>query len=202
MSKATFPNTTRRRLASSVVCRLSSSGAAFFFPSFFFPRPVTPLGQEASQARSLQLLFTASDKAEGLWLGALRGSWPVFPSFLFHDLSLNSDKKPPKQEPHSCCSRQVIRLRGMWLGALRGPWPVKPIKARGLWPMRTLRGLWPGAVTPRGLWPMIALRSLWLEGASRPVACAADEDAIVGPITEGTMNCRWKRRMSQGKLSA
>ena len=64
MSKATFPNTTRRRLSSSVVCRLSSSGAAFFFP-MFFPRPVTPLGQEASQARSLQLLFTADDRAEG-----------------------------------------------------------------------------------------------------------------------------------------
>ena len=65
MSKAKFPNTTRRRLSSSVVCRLSSSGAAFFFPRFFFPRPVTPLGQEASQARSLQLLFTADDRAEG-----------------------------------------------------------------------------------------------------------------------------------------
>ena len=65
MSKATFPNTTRRRLASSVVCRLSSSGAAFFLPWFFFPRPVTTLGQEASQARSLQLLFTADDRAEG-----------------------------------------------------------------------------------------------------------------------------------------
>ena len=35
MSKATFPNTTRRRLSSAVVCRLSSSGAAFFFPRFF-----------------------------------------------------------------------------------------------------------------------------------------------------------------------
>ena len=65
MSKATFPNTTRRRLASCVVCRLSSSGAAFFFRMFFIPRPVTPLGQEASQARSLQLLFTADDRAEG-----------------------------------------------------------------------------------------------------------------------------------------
>ena len=65
MSKATFPNSTRRRLSSSVVCRLSSSGAAFFFPRFFFPRPVTTLGQEASQARSLQLLFTADDRAEG-----------------------------------------------------------------------------------------------------------------------------------------
>ena len=49
--------------------------------------------------------------------------------------------------------------------------------ARGLWPMTTLRGLWPGAVTPRGLWPMIALRSLWLGGAARPVAIAADDDA-------------------------
>ena len=45
MSKATFPNTTRRRLASSVVCRLSSSGAAFFFPRF------------CSGARLVQLLF-------------------------------------------------------------------------------------------------------------------------------------------------
>ena len=59
MSKARFPNTTRRRLACSVVCHLSSSGAAFFFPLLF------PLGQEASQARSLQLLFTADDSAEG-----------------------------------------------------------------------------------------------------------------------------------------
>ena len=51
--------------------------------------------------------------------------------------------------------------------------------------MTTLRGLWPGAVTPRGLWPMIALRSLWLGGAAKPVAIAADDDASVGPITEG-----------------
>ena len=126
MSKATFPNTTRRRLSSSVVCRLSSSGAAFFFPRFFF-----------------------------------------------HDPSLHSDKRPPKQGPYSCCSRPMIGLRGLWLGALRGPWPVQPMKSRGLWPMTTLRGLWPGAVTPRGLWPMIALRSLWLGGAARPVARAA-----------------------------
>ena len=134
MSKATFPNTTRRRLASCVVCRLSSSGAAFFFPRFFF----------------------------------------------FHDPSLHSDKRPPKQGPYSCCSRPMIGLRGLWLGALRGPWPVQPMKTRGLWPMTTLRGLWPGAVTPRGLWPMIALRSLWLGGAASPVASAADEDA--GPV--------------------
>ena len=53
------------RLACSVVWRLSSSGAACFFRKFFFPRSITPLGQEASQARSLQLLFTAGDKAEG-----------------------------------------------------------------------------------------------------------------------------------------
>ena len=138
MSKATFPNTTRRRLASSVVCRLSSSGAAFFSPRLFF-----------------------------------------------HDPSLHSDKRPPKQGPYSCCSRPMIGLRGLWLGALRGPWPVQPMKTRGLWPMTTLRGLWPGAVTPRGLWPMIALRSLWLGGAASPVAAAADEDASVGPITEG-----------------
>ena len=32
---------------------------------------------------------------------------------------------------------------------------------------------------------MIALRSLWLGGAARPVASAADDDASVGPITEG-----------------
>ena len=130
MSKATFPNTTRRRLSSSVVCRLSSSGAAFFFARLFF-----------------------------------------------HDPSLHSDKRPPKQGPYSCCSRPMIGLRGLWLGALRGPWPVQPMKTRGLWPMTTLRGLWPGAVTPRGLWPMIALRSLWLGGAARPVAIAADDDA-------------------------
>ena len=52
------------RLLSSVVCRrlaLLSFSQGFFF----FPRPVTPLGQEASQARSLQLLFTADDRAEG-----------------------------------------------------------------------------------------------------------------------------------------
>ena len=107
MSKATFPNTKRRRLASSVGCRLSSSGAAFFFARLFF-----------------------------------------------HDSSLHSDKRPPKQGPYSCCSRPMIGLRGLWLGALRGPWPVQPMKTRGLWPMTTLRGLWPGAVTPRGLWPM------------------------------------------------
>ena len=62
MSKATFPNTTRRRL--------SSSGAAFFFPRFFFPVPVTPIGQEASQAKSLQLLYTADDSAEGPVVGS------------------------------------------------------------------------------------------------------------------------------------
>ena len=39
MSKATFPNSTRRRLSSSVVCRLSSSGAAFFFARLFFHDP-------------------------------------------------------------------------------------------------------------------------------------------------------------------
>ena len=164
MSKATFPNTTRRRLSSSVVCRLSSSGAAFFFPRFFF-----------------------------------------------HDPSLHSDKRPPKQGPYSCCSRPMIGLRGLWLGALRGPWPVQPMKTRGLWPMTTLRGLWPGAVTPRGLWPMIALRSLWLGGAARPVAVAADDDASVGPITEGAKPVASaagpitegaKRRMSQSSLSA
>ena len=77
--------------------------------------------------------------------------------------------------------------------------------------MTTLRGLWPGAVTPRGLWPMIALRSLWLGGAARPVAGAADEDASVGPITEGAkpvasaaapITAGAKRRMSQSSLSA
>ena len=77
--------------------------------------------------------------------------------------------------------------------------------------MTTLRGLWPGAVTPRGLWPMIALRSLWLGGAARPVAIAADDDASVGPITEGAKPVASaagpitegaKRRMSQSSLSA
>ena len=42
----------------------SGEDDSFFFPRFF-PRPFTPLGQEASQARSLQLLFTADDRAEG-----------------------------------------------------------------------------------------------------------------------------------------
>ena len=164
MSKATFPNTTRRRsrLLSSVVCR-----------------------------RLALLSFSQG--------------------FFFHDLSLHSDKRPPKQGPYSCCSRPMIGLRGLWLGALRGPWPVQPMKTRGLWPMTTLRGLWPGAVTPRGLWPMIALRSLWLGGAARPVASAADEDASVGPITEGAKPVAGaagpitegaKRRMSQSSLSA
>ena len=105
----------------------------------------------------------------------------------------------------------MTSLRGLWLGGLRGPWPVQPMKTRGLWPMTTLRGLWPGAVTPRGLWPMIALRSLWLGGAARPVAGAADEDASVGPITEGAKPVAGaagpitegaKRRMSQSSLSA
>ena len=105
----------------------------------------------------------------------------------------------------------MIGLRGLWLGALRGPWPVQPMKTRGLWPMTTRRGLWPGAVTPRGLWPMIALRSLWLGDAARPVAGAADEDASVGPVTEsmksvaraaGAITQGAKRRMSQEKLSA
>ena len=136
----------------------------------------------------------------------------LFPKvFFFHDLSLHSDKRPPKQGPYSCCSRPMIGLRGLWLGALRGPWPVQPMKTRGLWPMTTLRGLWPGAVTPRGLWPMIALRSLWLGGAARPVAGAADDDASVGPITEGAKPVAGaagpitegaKRRMSQSSLSA
>ena len=58
-----------------------------------------------------------------------------FPKFFFHDLSLHSDKRPPKQSPYSCCSRPMIRLRGLWLGALRGPWPVQPMKTRGLWPI-------------------------------------------------------------------
>ena len=62
---------------------------------------------------------------------------------------------------------------------------MQPMKAQGLWPMTTLRGLWPGAVMPRGLWPMIVLRSLWLGGAASPVARAADDDASVRPITEG-----------------
>ena len=65
MSKAKFPNTTRRRLSYYVVCRLSSYDAAFFFQGFFVSLPFTPHGQEASQARSLQLLFTADDRAEG-----------------------------------------------------------------------------------------------------------------------------------------
>ena len=145
MSKARFPNTTRRRLASSGVCRLSSSGAAFFSQGFFV-----------------------------------------------HDLSLHSDKRPPKQGPYSCCSRPMIGLRGLWLGALRGPWPVQPMKTRGLWPMTTLRGL-------------------WLGGAARPVASAADDDASVRPITEGAKPVASaagpitegaKRRMSQSSLSA
>ena len=42
-----------------------TSDAAFFFAKVLFPLPVTPHGQEASQARSLQLLFTADDRAEG-----------------------------------------------------------------------------------------------------------------------------------------
>ena len=81
----------------------------------------------------------------------------------------------------------------------------------GLWPMATLRGLWPGAVTPRGLWPMIALGSLSLGGAARPVAGAVHEDASVGPITAGAKPVAGaagpitegaKRRMSQSSLSA
>ena len=60
-------------------------------------------------------------------------------------------------------------------------------------------------------WPMIALRSLWLGGAARPVAGAADDDASVGPITEGAKPVASaagpitegaKRRMSQSSLSA
>ena len=78
MSKATFPNTTRRRLASSVVCRLSSSGAAFVFLCFCYQRPVTPHGQETSQARSLQLLFTAHDRADGLLGVRNRITRPLF----------------------------------------------------------------------------------------------------------------------------
>ena len=112
MSKATFPNTTRRRLSSSVVCRLSSSGAAFFFPRFFF-----------------------------------------------HDPSLHSDKRPPKQGPYSCCSRPMIGLRGLWLGALRGPWPVLPMKTRPLDPSPKVRGLWPVLLVETGalwgLWPKL-----------------------------------------------
>ena len=58
---------------------------------------------------------------------------------------------------------------------------------------------------------MIALRSLWLGGAARPVAGAADDDASVGPITEGAKPVAGaagpitegaKRRMSQSSLSA
>ena len=81
---------------------------------------------------------------------------------------------------------------------------------RGLWPTTTLKGLWPGAVAQRGLWPMIGLRNLWLGGAARPVAIAADDDASVGPITEGAKPVAGaagpitegaKRRMSQSSLS-
>ena len=73
------------RLACSVVWRLSSSGAACFFRKFF-PRSITPLGQEASQAKSLQLLFTADDTAEGPVAGGAarpvtratdEDAWPV-----------------------------------------------------------------------------------------------------------------------------
>ena len=62
-----------------------------------------------------------------------------------------------------------------------------------------------------GSWPMTSLRGLWLGGAARPVARAADEDASVGPITEGTKPVARaagpitegaKRRMSQSSLSA
>ena len=61
---------------------------------------------------------------------------------------------------------------------------------------------------------MIALRSLWLGGvggAARPVAGASDEDASVGPITEGAkpvacaagpISKGAKLSMSQVKLSA
>ena len=58
---------------------------------------------------------------------------------------------------------------------------------------------------------MIALRSLWLGGAARPVASAADDDASVGPITEGAKPVAGaagpitegaKRRMSQSSLGA
>ena len=51
------------RLLSSVICRRLV--LLSFASCLFFPRPITPLGQEASQARSLQLLFTADDRAEG-----------------------------------------------------------------------------------------------------------------------------------------
>ena len=58
---------------------------------------------------------------------------------------------------------------------------------------------------------MIVLRSLWLGGAARPVAIAADDDASVGPITEGAKPVAGaagpitegaKRRMSQSSLGA
>ena len=134
-----------------------------------------------------------------------------FPKVFFARPSFHLDINPPKQGPYSYCSGPMIELRGLWLGALRGPLPVQPMKTRGLWPMTTLRGLWPGVVTPRGLWRMIALRSLWLRGAARPVAVAVDENASVGPITEGAKPVASaagpitegaKRRMTQSSLSA
>ena len=62
-----------------------------------------------------------------------------------------------------------------------------------------------------GSWPMTSLRGLWLGGAARPVACAGDEYASVGPITAGwkpvapaagPMTEGAQRRMSQSSLSA
>ena len=40
--------------------------------------------------------------------------------FFFHDLSLHSDKRPPKQGPYSCCSRPM-RAEGPVVGGAARP---------------------------------------------------------------------------------
>ena len=93
--------------------------------------------------------------------------------------------------PHFYCLRLITQLgqeassarslhplftendRAQWsvAGALRGQCPVQPMKTLGSWPMTSLRGL-------------------WLGGAARPVACAGDEYASVGPSVWKVRDCK------------
>ena len=96
--------TSWRRLASSAVCRVLSSGVCrrlgllALSKRFVFPRSSTPLGQEASHAKSLQLLFTTDDTAEGPVAGGAarpvaratdEDAWPVADCKGWQDSFLN-----------------------------------------------------------------------------------------------------------------
>ena len=69
----------------------------------------------------------------GLWLGALRGPWPVLP--------MKTRALDPSPKVRGLWPVLLVETRALWglWPVLRGPWPVLPMRARALDPSHLLK---------------------------------------------------------------